>query len=560
MLSLFIENLLRGLSAATITEIFAWLLLAIFLLALVCKKKSWLPAFTQYTPTLLTSLGILGTFTGIIVGLLDFDTTHIETSIGPLLDGLKTAFITSLLGMLASIVFKGLVTTGLFHKPDEYGVTEDEVGALELYEVMKQQAEGIQQLKKAISDSDESSLVGQFKLLRSDLSDNHKVVDRHLLGANQTVVGQFELLQAHKQDFNTFQESLWKRLEDFAEMMSKSATEQVIEALNQVIKDFNQQLTEQFGENFKKLNEAVFELVQWQENYRQQLAEMKTQYDLGVAAITQSEAAVTTISNEARVIPDTMTNLKTVMEVNQHQIDELNRHLEAFKDIRDRAVMAVPEIQDQIDQALEGAKSANDQLAKGILESAEKIQTVVGQSADQYKDAVDRTRESLNLSAQETVSATERIRQDYSDVITDINNNMRNLIQELLDGGKALKDDYQKASRSLIDETSQLSRAFNTSVNEIKDTLANTISEQATEHRKRADQVFAGLQKSIEQSLADTGEAVEKKVAMIDQTMGQEIEKVMQSMGAALATISGQFTNDYGKLVRQMKAIAGGDR
>ena len=53
-------------------------------------------------------------------------------------------------------------------------------------------------------------------------------------------------------------------------MMSKLATEQVIAALKTVIQDFNNNLTEQFGENFKQLNTAVLELVTWQENYKQQ--------------------------------------------------------------------------------------------------------------------------------------------------------------------------------------------------------------------------------------------------------------------------------------------------
>lgn len=42
----------------------------------------------------------------------------------------------------------------------------------------------------------------------------------------------------------------------------------MIEALRQVIVEFNQNLMEQFGENFKKLNRAVKDLVQWRENYK----------------------------------------------------------------------------------------------------------------------------------------------------------------------------------------------------------------------------------------------------------------------------------------------------
>ncbi len=52
------------------------------------------------------SLGILGTFAGIFIGLLDFDVTQIEIALPALLEGLKTAFLTSIAGMCASLLLK----------------------------------------------------------------------------------------------------------------------------------------------------------------------------------------------------------------------------------------------------------------------------------------------------------------------------------------------------------------------------------------------------------------------------------------------------------------------
>ena len=50
-------------------------------------------------------------------------------------------------------------------------------------------------------------------------------------------------------------------------------------------------------------------------------------------------------------IPVAMDTLTKVMDVNQHQIDELARHPEAFEQIRDKAFEAVPEIREQVDMA-----------------------------------------------------------------------------------------------------------------------------------------------------------------------------------------------------------------
>ncbi|GBL03166.1 MotA/TolQ/ExbB proton channel family protein [Glaciecola sp. KUL10] len=555
MLSPFLEALLRGADASTLTDVFLFLLIVLFTLSLFWKSRDKHAAFTSYTPTLLTSLGILGTFTGIISGLLDFNTNDIDASIGPLLSGLKTAFITSLAGMLLSIAYKLIVSAGFFSKVNDAGVNESEIDISDLYQVMKQQADGIQDLKKSINENDETSLVGQFKLLRSDINDSQKLTNQHLQQANESLLSLVDLSNQQHQRFKDFEERLWIKLQDFADMLSKSATEQVIEALKEVIQDFNNHLVEQFGENFKQLNEAVMKLVVWQENYKEQLSEMKIQYDQGVLAITKTEESVSNISTDAKVIPETMNNLKTVMEVNQQQISELDRHLEAFKDIRDKAVEAVPEIKGQIEMAIAGAKEANDKLASGINESTDHIKLAIVESADNYRDAVDKTRGALTESAQTTANSSSEIKETFSAAVQDINTNVRELIGELQDGSKSLTANYKEASTQMMSDTKAVSTSFSADMENMKSALSRTIEEQATEHKKQADKVFSGLERSIEEALSQTGESVQKQVAMIDQTMGQEIEKVMQSMGSALVSISGKFTDDYSKLVRQMSDI-----
>lgn len=555
MLSPILETLLRGADATSLTDFFLFSLIILFILSLIWKKQDKHHAFTSYTPTLLTSLGILGTFTGIISGLLDFNTNDIDASIGPLLAGLKTAFITSLAGMLLSIFYKIIISTGVFSRVNEVGVNEAEIDIGDLYQVMKQQADGIEQLKKSISENDETSLVGQFKLLRSDLSDNHKTINQHLTNSSESLTGLLDLSKQHQQHFKDFEDRLWIKLQDFADMLSKSATEQVIEALKEVIQDFNNHLVEQFGENFKALNEAVLKLVVWQDNYKEQLSDMKVQYEHGVQAITKTEESVNNISNEAKIIPETMNNLKSVMEINQHQITELDRHLDAFKDIRDKAVEAVPEIKGQIEMAIAGAKEANDKLASGITESSEHIKTVIVESADNYRNTVDQTRAALTESAQATANSSEEIKETFSVAVQDINANMRELISELQNGSKSVTDNYKEASSQMMSDTQDVSKAFSQGMDEMRRTLSSTIEEQAVEHRRQADKVFSGLERSIEEALSQTGESVQKQVTMIDQTMGQEIEKVMQSMGSALVSISGKFTDDYSRLVRQMSDI-----
>lgn len=238
MLSSILEGFLASADADLITDIFLCILFLFFALSCYFRRAGKQDAFTQYTPTLLTTTGILGTFFGIVAGLLAFDVTEIDGSIQGLLSGMKTAFLTSLIGMLLSISYKLLGSTKFLSPRVSQQVTDDQIGVSDIYRVMIEQRDNISALNQAVGGGDESSLTGQLKLLRSDFNDADK--------------------QSRK-EFDDFQEKLWIKLQDFADMMSRSATEQVINALKDVIVDFNEKLTEQFGDNFKELNAAVKE-------------------------------------------------------------------------------------------------------------------------------------------------------------------------------------------------------------------------------------------------------------------------------------------------------------
>ncbi|MBR2766401.1 MAG: MotA/TolQ/ExbB proton channel family protein, partial [Blautia sp.] len=62
----------------------------------------------EMVPDIFTSLGILGTFVGLVWGLKDFQTSDyasMTTSVASLVDGIKVAFLTSIYGIAFSIVY-----------------------------------------------------------------------------------------------------------------------------------------------------------------------------------------------------------------------------------------------------------------------------------------------------------------------------------------------------------------------------------------------------------------------------------------------------------------------
>lgn len=536
----WIESVLRQSQADVVTDIVVGLLVVIFFFALGSARRGAFPGFVHYTPNLLTSLGILGTFIGIVIGLLHFDIADIDASIGLLLDGLKTAFITSLMGMLLAICFKVIDSSGKL-RPSVEGVTEEEVGPAEIFQELRLQRTATERLVRAIEGDEDSTLVSQVRLLRSDVQEQSRT--------------QQEQAKKHGERLGAFEVQLWHKLDEFAEMLSKSATETVINALKEVIADFNRNLTEQFGENFKELNAAVEKLVQWQENYRQQLQEMHRQYEQGVQAIAQIEQAVAHISEESKQIPATMAELKTVLETTQHQLNELERHLEAFRDMRDKAVEAVPQIQQQMDGMVKDVSTAVKDAGEQIMEASEKVNQAILQGAEDFQNSVNRTNEGLVSASDQLANNSEKIREQLEATVSDINDNVRNMVNGLVEHTEQIATTLIESNKKLQTDTKEVEYQVADSIEKMQKRLESALEEVFQAQTKVMNQAFTAVEDELRKSVGITGEAVNKQLEAMDQAMQQELERVMNEMGRALAAISGKFTDDYSNLVDRMARV-----
>jgi len=529
-----LEKAIASLQASAVTDFFIGILLLVFVLACVLKRTNKLQGFTQYTPTLLTTLGILGTFFGIVAGLLAFDIERIDESIQGLLGGMKTAFITSLVGMLLSIVYKVLVSVGLLVNSAKEELDEDQIGAAELYAVMREQRDGIAALNQAIGSGDESSLTGQMKLLRSDINDAGK--------------------QSRK-DAVEFQEKLWIKLQDFADMMSKSATETVIEALKQVIADFNKNLTEQFGENFKQLNLAVEKLVVWQDNYKGQVEDMTKQYAQGVAAITDTEAAVAKIHEHTTHIPQSMTKLGEVMTVNQHQIDELGRHLEAFKDVRDSAVEAVPALKEQIGLTVQGVADASKHLVEGVGKTVNKMDEALSDTINEFSESAGIANTALVDSAGILTTNSQRTRDLFKDLTEELQSQFREIVDVMNTESKSIGTSLRESGKAVVEEAARSREGFESGLEGMRKQLAENLEQMAEQQAAQIQNLVAGLKQSMEEAIRKSAETTSESVQILDQALQSEINRSMEQMGQALVSITGKFTEDYQGLVNEMDQV-----
>lgn len=465
--------------------------------------------YVEYAPTLMTSLGLFGTFVGIFMGLTGFDTAHIDTSIGKLLDGLKTAFFTSILGMAASIVFK-VLDTNASDKPE---MTDDasavgDAGPNEIYAVMKKQQQAMDLLVQAIGGSGDRSLVGQVQLMRTDINDFRSSVSKK---------------------HEVFEEKLWAQLTSFADMLSKSATQQVIEALKQVIVEFNEKLTEQFGDNFKRLDESVKKLVDWQLLYMQQLESMIEQYQQGVQAIDATREAVQEIRVETAKIPVHMESLGEVVHVNQHQITELSRHLEAFVQMRDQAVIAVPHIQQKLEEVGVHLRAGADQINLELV-----------RGANEYKASVQETGITMRNIGHELAEHSSGISKELSDAFSLLELNTERIRNGITSTVSAAMDAVEASSRQAADATGQTVTSILTQAQHGMDASSQAYSQ----HLSRS---LDSLETHAKDMLSKTNEGVNKQITKFDKAMEDELNKALRDLGSALKTIHEHLVKDVYK-------------
>lgn len=511
--------------ASKVTDAFFWLILGVFILAVFLRVLGKKPVFTDYTPTLLSSLGILGTFAGIVIGLLAFNPSDINHSITNLLWGLQTAFFTSIIGVFLSITFKAFES---FLTKQEQQETEEEDNSIEGLLIAQNQY--LYQIAKSINDENtDSSLVNILKLYRSDAADQRKqmitamqTITNAQAQQNQHQADSKALLQAMTERQEVFASQLWLEMAKVSEALSKSATEQVIMALKQVIVDFNNNLTEQFGDNFKQLNAAVGALVQWQENYRQQLVQMIEQYSQGVQAITQTETSVAHISQESAQIPVVMDKLKSVLDANQHQLDGLNDHLQVFQTMRDKAIEAVPQIERRIDETIMGVQAASAQMIQGINESASNLANAIIKTANEFDDNSMRVNGALQTTSDHLVKESETIKTTLEDSISQIRNDFYQFINTLQDGQQAQLKSFEASM-------AQMMNSYKESELQIKNFVQTTVN--------------------------STEESVLKQTRALDQALEQELNRTMSELGTALTSITRKFTEDYQLLVSEMHKV-----
>ena len=418
------------------------------------------------------SLGILGTFWGILIALLGFDVANVERSVPILIDGMKTAFATSVVGTTVAI------TTRLVALLRPIDLDTGAPSAQDYLVVMRAQTAALEAIRAGIGGENDSSLLVQVQKLRLDMK-------------------------------------------DFMEKLTSGSTEAIVEALKGVIKDFNTKINEQFGDNFKQLNEAVGRLVTWMQEHQALVTKSHEQ-------LTQ---AVITMDGASRVIQVAGETLKTVSV----SMVEIRTAIDATA----RTTATIPPTLEKVRLSLAALGGESEALARNIAALGVAVKTL-GEANTKLSAAM----EAWTNLAKEVPEASESIGEmveavrAHSAAVTE---QQRQLIETLKGQVTSLATDLKLAQKDVLAGVQQV--------------LTAEVETLSTGLRKSQVELLHQLQKALAESGTKNQIAIERQITALDEALGNELSAALQLLGGKLGSLSQQFVNDYGPLTERLAQI-----
>ena len=382
-----------------LTQVFCGVILACFVICLVFGF--WKRNALRFSQSATTVLGILGTFIGIALGLKDFDTNNIEQSVPPLLAGLKTAFLTSIVGIGATLTTRTLSVffPGVDDRPIRQVLEEIATASQHLGNLLREQGEAekenhrqtlesLESIRASVSGEGDTSMLTQIQKLRTTFTDK-----------------QDELIQEFR---------------NFAETMAEANSEALIKAIEKLIEDLNAKINEQLGESFNRFSEAVEKLVDWLSEYKEQMETMIEQFQTTVTAIEQTRDSVAEISERSGVITEAAERLDPILATIRDQNEKMGEHLTKFADIMEvfvgmseRAEELVPMFDEKINELTtnftkleETATGAIQQVGESSRQNIALVRAQVEDAGRQQGELVSNLAERLHSQITETFTRT----------------------------------------------------------------------------------------------------------------------------------------------------------
>ncbi|MBC2849990.1 hypothetical protein H5J22_00755 [Cetobacterium sp. 8H] len=569
------------------------------------KKINSNPKENTVLPNFIAATGIIGTFVGIFFGLLEFDTYKLDDSIPVLLDGMKTAFFTSILGLGFSNLLKAFQSYKVKCVIKKSGKDIEDVSLekiaslmfdiketivnsnLELVSSIKDIKENtikvseknqiaMESLVEELVGNKDESLVGQIRKLRESLiRAQDEAQERLNLGLEKMGTQLDNLVKTNNAIGNEIERGnsvLIDEFRIFAKNMAENNMKAFTEAIQECIKDLNNQLQEQFGENFKHLNSAVEKLLEWQIHYKETIEKATTnQIELYngmniakelVIEINERSKSIVEVANK---LGDKIVTFDTQQQTLNSSIEVLNKISQEAKELIPNIDIYINEFKNKVIETTDETQKLTIELKDQMLESTKNVETYISEvdlkllehtvlATEKITDHVVTTTEKsiievnkssknmlekINIVNQEAIRNISKLSDHFEEQssmsishINSIQNNMKSVAETLLETLNKVSVNTSKN----IDENNTQIISIRNAIKELTQASTENIKNQQNEIIQALNNLTAGIKSTSEvnvKSMEDQISSIEKAVVKFENegfTLTKKISDNIQVM------------------------------
>ncbi|WP_440888365.1 hypothetical protein [Vibrio sp. WZ-1] len=443
-------------------------------------------------PALLTSIGITGTFLGITLGLSEFtmagDSKALLASAAELLEGMKTAFYTSLAGLGTSALFM------VWMKISSSVLAKAQKELISTLSSQYFEASPIYYLKNMSNE-------GQKEVLEAQLRSASAV---ELMGEKMEATSQ-SLAQLGT-SFNG---------EVIAKQISTALAESIETSMTPMLGEIKQELSALKDIKEQSQKELVELLIQ--EMKSELIAPVVEELSKTSAAVTSSNEITSQLnSNIERVVTSTSETVDTINEFQKETMLKLQSFAESLKGIlasfKEDTQGAMTSIASEVNTMLNNASQGMDSQRVAFEQSANKAASAFEGMKNSLEAALDE-RQSAEKDLFENV--TDRI----NDLLSDISNSFESQTSVLAQTGETASQmmtqaqkDFEMSVQQRREEESKMFVEVESRLSNLVENAAKGIENQQSAFEQSADKAssaFEGMKNSLEAAL-DERQSAEK--------------------------------------------------
>ena len=447
-----------------------------------------------------STIGVLGTFVGISIGLWKFNPNDITSSVPLLLSGMKIAFATSIIGMAASIFMKYIALKN-----------EDEENIDDIMELF-------------------NTMIAESRNVNNTLIENQKQTENVLNKVS-------EIWASH-------QENLTVELK--SEILNLNNN--TISKQEELIGEFKK-----LGECFTLLNSGVNNLLTWQENYKETIENTTKELETVIQTIHNADESIESISKNSSLIKENNENLSEVLkEINKTQnvIIDSNK---SIIEISNTAKESIPQINEHFTN-----------IDNRTKESTAYLQTLISENLNNIKSYLEKiTEDVLSKTTQSIYENNRQFKYEISEHISQCKMLIYSLKDLIPDINEHLLSTQKRFNKTLIHFNEEVQNSFkentyeiNKQVQLLKENTANinnTLDDTISESTKRLENITIATSNQIKTMAEEMEKLCVRKIEKLDNTLIEEFTDALSCLAGQLVTISEGFSGDYYRLLEELK-------